>query len=93
MNLNAKQAIQIAREQFRELMPDLSIDTTDVRLEEIEREGENWAITFSIPNQRNESTLLEGLKFPHMVLGGRVARVIVVDGQDGKLVALRQRAA
>jgi hypothetical protein len=92
MSLGVKELIQIAREQFKELLPELSIDATDVRLEEIEREGANWAITFSVPNTGSAVSLLSGVRIPSMALG-RVAKIVVVDGTDGKLVALRQRAA
>jgi hypothetical protein len=92
MSLDVKEVIQIAREQFRELLPELSINATDVRLEEIEREGANWAVTFSVPNNSGAGSLLSGISRPMMALG-RVAKVVVVDGTDGKLVALRQRAA
>jgi hypothetical protein len=92
MSLGIKEAIQIARVQFQELLPDLSIQSTDIRLEEIEREGANWAITFSVPNADNSPSLLSGITIPPILLG-RVAKTLVVDGTDGKLVALRQRAA
>ncbi len=91
MGLDIKEVIQIARAQFKELLPDLSIDASDIRLEEIEQEGRNWAITFSVPNERHEPSLLGGLR-ASMALG-RIAKVIVVDGSDGKFIALRQRAA
>lgn len=92
MSLGVKEIIQIAREQFKELLPDLSIDATDIRLEEIEREGANWALTFSVPSTNGATSLLSGIRIPSMALG-RVAKIVVVDGTDGKLVALRQRAA
>jgi hypothetical protein len=88
MSLDLKEVIKIARAQFEELLPELRFQTTDVRLEEIEREGDNWAITLSVPNPNGGSSLISGL----MALG-RVAKVVVVDGRDGKLIALRQRAA
>jgi hypothetical protein len=92
MSLDIKEVIQIARAQFKELLPDLSIEVTDVRLEEIEKEGENWAVTFSVPNP-NYSTgaLLEGIRSARNL--ARIAKVVVVDGSEGKLVALRERAA
>ena len=92
MSLDIRQVVQVARAQFNELLSDLSIDTTDIRLEEIEREGDNWAVTFSVPDKHNERSILGGIGFPTMALG-RVAKVIVVSGTDGKFVALRQRAA
>jgi len=36
MSLDIKEVIQVARAQFKELLPELSIEATDVRLEEIE---------------------------------------------------------
>lgn len=92
MSLDIKEVIQVARAQFKELLPDLAIDTTDVRLEEIEREGDNWAVTLSVPNIRDDQSYLGGVKLPTISLG-RLAKIIVVDGKDGKFVALRQRAA
>lgn len=88
MSLDLKEVIKIARAQFQELLPELSFQTTDIRLEEIEREGDNWAITLSVPNPNSGSSLISGV----MALG-RVAKVVVVDGTDGKLVALRRRVA
>ncbi len=92
MSLNIKEVIQIARAQFKELLPDLSIETTDVRLEEIEREGENWAITFSVTNPIvSTDALLAGIRSARNM--ARIAKVVVVDSSEGKLVALRERAA
>jgi hypothetical protein len=116
MSLDIKEVIQIARAQFKELLPELAIASTHdtlpkdsfagprtkklleirdqhvIRLEEIEKEGENWAITFSVPNPNfNPNALLEGIRNARNL--ARVAKVIVVDGEEGKLVALRERAA
>jgi len=64
----------------------------DIRLEEIEKEGENWAVTFSVPNPGySPDALLAGIRSARNL--ARIAKVIVVDGSDGKLVALRERAA
>jgi hypothetical protein len=79
MAVPVKDAIQAARVHLLELMPDASA----VRLEEVEREGHNWAITFSI----NSSTFGGG---PFGF--GRVAKVICVD-ENGDFVSLKQRAA
>jgi hypothetical protein len=98
MSLDIREVIQIARAQFKELAPELPIEPQDMRLEEIEREGSNWALTFSVPNPnyRLESPFRASIA----VLGGwgtssaiRIARVVVVDGDNGQFVALRQRAA
>lgn len=92
MSLGVKEVIQVARMQFQELLPELSIHGKDIRLEEIEREGDNWAVTFSVQNSDDADSVYAGVKIPSILLG-RVAKTIVVDGTDGRLVALRQRAA
>jgi hypothetical protein len=62
-----------------------------IRLEEIEREGENWAVTLSAPNPDFKGgDLLEGIR--HARTLARVAKVFVINGEDGTLVALRERA-
>lgn len=89
MALDIKEIIKIARAQFQELLPELSLEPTDIRLEEIERQGKNWALTFSVPNANYNSvaSILAGTG------GIRTAKVIVVDELDGKFIALRERAA
>jgi hypothetical protein len=116
MSLDIKEVIQIARAQFKSLLPELAIGATDeplpkdvpvgpntrqlleirdqnmIRLEEIEREGDNWAVTFSVPNPNyNPDALLAGIRNARNL--ARIAKVIVVDGSEGKLLALRERAA
>ena len=91
MSLGIKEIIQIARAQFQELLPDLSIQATDIRLEEIEREGDNWAVTFSVAND-DKDAIFSGVRIPSILIG-RMAKTVVVDGTDGKLLALRRRAA
>jgi hypothetical protein len=98
MSLDVKDVIRIARAQFKELLPELSIDATDVRLEEIEREGENWAVTFSVPNPNFLSSdlspavvALSGIR--SAMRQARIAKVVVVDGSEGQFLALRERAA
>ncbi|MGA3263653.1 MAG: hypothetical protein ABSC47_06375 [Terracidiphilus sp.] len=116
MSLDIKEVIQIARAQFKELLPELAIVATDdtvpkgrfvgpktkklqeirdqqvIRLEEIEKEGENWAITLSIPNPSySPDALLAGIRSARNL--ARIAKVVVIDGSEGKLVALRERAA
>jgi hypothetical protein len=62
-----------------------------VRLEELEKEGENWAVTLSVPNPDFKSgDLLEGIRQARQL--ARVAKVVVIDS-EGNLVALRERAA
>lgn len=116
MSLDIKEVIQVARAQFKELLPELAIVATDdtvpkgrlvgpkikklqeirdqhvIRLEEIEKEGKNWAVTLSVPNPNfNPNALLEGIRNARSL--ARVAKVIVIDGEEGKLIALRERAA
>jgi hypothetical protein len=96
MSIEIKEVIQIAREQFKELAPELSIDASDLRLEEIEREGDNWALTFSVPNPRfgiahSSAAGVMGGRPPFY--GSRIAKIIVVDGSKGQFLALRERAA
>jgi hypothetical protein len=92
MNLDVKEVIQIARTQFKELLPELALESADIRLEEIQREGANWAVTFSVPNpSRSTEDLLLGIRNARMM--ARIGKIIVVDGSDGQLVALRQLAA
>lgn len=110
MSLTVKDAIQAARTQFKELLPDLALDSShksvadslnnpeyfstspEIRLEELERDGANWVVTLSAPNPDfKESDLLEGIRRARML--ARVAKVIVIDGETGNLVALRERAA
>jgi hypothetical protein len=95
MSLGIKEVIQIAREQFKELAPEFSIDATDVRLEEIEREGDNWALTFSVPNPKfsaysSAAAILGG---GSAIDGARIAKVVVVEGSKGQFLALRERTA
>lgn len=63
-----------------------------IRLEELEKQGRNWAVTLSVPNPNYDSgALLEGIRSARNL--ARIAKVIVIDGEDGQLVALRERAA
>ncbi len=99
MSLNLKEAIAAAREHFQVLLPEFArsgeIKEGEVRLEEIEKDGENWVVTLSIPYREN-SGLSSYLRQTSVDLGigfERLAKVIVVDGTNGNLVALKQRAA
>ena len=88
MPLTVKDAIKAARAHLAELMPDIAAPE-DIRLEEIERAGDNdWAITLSIPG----GSSLTGFQANPFGFN-RIAKVVVVDGTDGKFVALKQRAA
>jgi len=74
--------LEAIRSQFRD----------DIRLEEIEKEGENWAVTFSVPNPNySPQAILDGIRSARNL--ARIAKVVVVEGSEGKLVALRERAA
>ena len=109
MSLKVKEVIEIAREQFQALLPDLAIPvppkkrvaaalsglekvSVDIRLEELEKEGNNWAVTLSVPNPNYDPrALLEGIRAARNL--ARIAKVIVIDGDQGALIALRERAA
>jgi hypothetical protein len=88
MALSVKEAIQAARAHLAELMPEIA-KPEDIRLEEIERTADDdWAITLSVPG----GSSLNG--FSANPFGfNRIAKIVVVDGRDGKFVALKQRAA
>jgi hypothetical protein len=93
MSLGIKDVIRFARAHFVDLLPEFPAKSDDVRLEEIERDGSNWAVTFSVPAS-SYSSMQEVLDLAGDPLRRRrVAKIIVVDGSDGQLVALRQRAA
>lgn len=63
-----------------------------IRLEELEKEGENWAVTLSVPNPDfKPGDLLEGIRQARSL--ARVAKVIIIDGKTGSFIALRERAA
>jgi hypothetical protein len=63
-----------------------------IRLEELEKEGENWAVTLSVPNPDfKDGDLLEGIRRARNL--ARVAKVFIIDGEKGTLVAMRERAA
>ena len=73
---------------------DLVLDqrAATVRLEELEKEGTNWAVTLSAPNPDfKNGDLLEGIRQARIL--ARVAKVVVIDGEKGTLVALRERVA
>jgi hypothetical protein len=111
MSLEVKQVVEIARTQFKELLPELAIIPeppapkrgeipalsdrlwleSSIRLEELEKEGDNWAITLSVRNPDYNSSLLEGIRNARNL--ARIAKVIVINGEDGRLIALRERAA
>jgi hypothetical protein len=97
MSLDIRQAIQFGKTQLTALLPEFAIkiaSPSDLRLEEIKRDGENWALTFSFPNPDYPlSDPVRMLGTPHTQWGPRLAKVVVVDGTDGKLLELREREA
>ena len=81
MALTVKEAIEAARAYLADLYPE---SASSLRMEEIERQGSDWAITLS----------MSGPTFGAGEFGfGRVAKVVVVDGANGSFVSLKQRAA
>jgi hypothetical protein len=93
MSLNIKEVIRAARAHFVDLLPEFPAKSDDVRLEEVERDGPNWAVTFSVPAS-SYGSMQEVFDYAADPLRRRrIAKIIVVDGSDGQLVALRQRAA
>jgi len=92
MSLEIKDVIYAAKAHFEELLPDLA-EKQDLRLEEIEREGPNWTVTFSVPSPVKPSVGSEFLGGRGPFGYNRIAKVVVVDGSNGQFVALRQRAA
>lgn len=81
MAISAREAIAAARSHFLELFPEAA---DNVRLEEVDHSGEDWAITFS----------MSGPSFSLSPFGvGRVAKVVLIDPLTGEFLSLRQRAA
>lgn len=63
-----------------------------IRLEELEKDGQTWAVTLSVPNpDYKEGDILAGIRQARTL--ARVAKVFVIDGETGDLIALRERAA
>lgn len=91
MSLDIKDVISAARSHLMELLPDA--EDGDPRMEEIERQGANWAVTYSFlaPGRSSTTSHLVGPRSPFGL--GRIAKVIIVNGQSGDFVALKQRAA
>lgn len=70
----------------------LDARAASIRLEELEKEGENWVVTLSVPNPDFKAgDLLEGIRHARSL--ARVAKTFVIDGETGNLIALRDRAA
>jgi hypothetical protein len=99
MSLSLKQAIVAAREHFQVLLPEFAksgeIKEDEVRLEEIEKDGENWLVTLSIPYRENSTlgSYLRQTSSESLIGFERLAKIIIVDGKNGNLVALKQHAA
>jgi hypothetical protein len=69
---------------------DLDSRANSIRLEELEKEGKNWAVTLSVPNPDfKPGDLLEGIRRARNL--ARVAKIFVIDGEAGTLIALRDR--
>ncbi len=98
MSLDVKEAIVAAREHFLHLLPEIvksgEVREGEARLEEIEKEGNNWAVTLSVPYKETSGNIY----IKHLGGGSsfgynRIAKIVVVDGSNGKFIALKQRAA
>src|ERR1035438_6118228 len=93
--LNPREATQKALGYIQEIMPDLA-GTQDIRLEEVESETVEtserarlpiWRLTFSIGDPETAKFLGQqmtpfGFK--------RVAKVVTLDAEDGRLIAIKQ---
>lgn len=96
--LSPREATQKALGYIQEIMPDLA-QTQDIRLEEVEsgtfETAEQaklpvWRLTFSIGDPETAKFLGQqvtpfGFK--------RVAKIVMLDAEDGKLIAIKQYAA
>ena len=90
MSLDVKEVIETARQRFQELLPEYA--QYPPRLEELEREGPKdayWAVTFSVPKPTGSEIVGGNGPFGY----NRVAKTIVIAGESGRFIALRQRAA
>jgi hypothetical protein len=90
MALDLKEVIHAAKDHFEELLPEYA--SAPPRVEEIEREGpanSYWAITLSVPAPSGVDLATGRGPFGY----GRIAKVVVVSGENGRFIALRQRAA
>jgi hypothetical protein len=100
MSLDIRQAIQFGKTQLIQVLPEFAItlaNPADLRLEEIRRDGdkgEDWALTFSFPNPDYPmADPVRMLGTPPTQWGPRLAKVIVVNGVDGKMTEIREREA
>jgi hypothetical protein len=96
--LNPREATEKALGYIQEIMPDLA-KTEDIRLEEVESgtfetaERANlpvWKLTFSVGDPETGKFLGQqitpfGFK--------RVAKIVMLDAEDGRLIAIKQYAA
>jgi len=96
--LNPREATQKALGYIQEIMPDLA-ETQDIRLEEVESGTFEtterarlpvWKLTFSIGDPETAKFLGQqvtpfGFK--------RVAKIVMLDAEDGRLIAIKQYAA
>lgn len=99
MGLEIREVIGFGRVYLKALLPELNfeaVDEREIRMEEIEQDGPNWRITFSFPNPNfkpNPSDWTSNALMASGSLRERIAKIIVVDGVSGDLVALKQREA
>ena len=80
MALDVKKAVELAGGYLSEL---LQIPVSDLLLEEVERSGSSWKVTFSYPDRSPSLRTL---------VGGRIYKVVEVDAVSGEFVAVRIRA-
>jgi len=96
--LNPREATQKALGYIQEIVPDLA-ETQNIRLEEVESETIEtadrakqpiWKLTFSVGDPEIAKFLGQqvtpfGFK--------RVAKIVTLDAEDGRLIAIKQYAA
>jgi hypothetical protein len=79
--VNVKEAVQAALKYLGDLVP----DAKDPRLEEIERNNQDWAITLSYMSVPTPAELAA-------IIGGapsRIYRTITIDSQTGEFVSMK----
>lgn len=79
MALTLADAVSIAGKRLREVFP----EATDFRLEEVERQMNDWLITLSFPERGNGTV--------GQILGRREYKTVQIDGASGEVQAIRMR--
>lgn len=79
--MDAKQAAKIALNYFKELFG--GYDYTDIRLEEVEKEGDSWNITLGFLDRNQEGFSL-GLR-------SRAYKSFKVDSASGEVTSVKIR--